>query len=126
MQMDPGRVESIQQALISAGAFHGSPTGRWDSETHDAMARYQAANGFGVTGLPDAKSLMKLGLGPHPLPPALNKSQAPGAEPEAAPGNVPPPGADSPASVPAPPSTVSTEKGDPPTPSAGPPSVSNH
>lgn len=74
MQMDPARVESIQQALIGAGAFHGSPSGRWDSETHDAMARYQAANGFGVTGLPDAKSLMKLGLGPHALPSELSKT----------------------------------------------------
>jgi len=74
MQMDPSRVESIQKALINAGDFHGNPTGQWDSETRDAMARYQAANGFGVTGLPDAKSLMKLGLGPHPLPPELNKT----------------------------------------------------
>jgi len=73
MQMEPARVESIQQALINAGAYHGSPTGRWDSETRDAMARYQTENGFGVTGLPDAKSLMKMGLGPHPLPPELNK-----------------------------------------------------
>ena len=73
MQMEPARVESIQQALISAGAYHGSPTGRWDSETRDAMSRYQTENGFGVTGLPDAKSLMKMGLGPHPLPPELNK-----------------------------------------------------
>lgn len=76
MQMDPARVESIQQALINAGAFRGTPTGRWDSETRDAMARYQTENGFGVTGLPDAKSLMKMGLGPHPLPPELNKTPA--------------------------------------------------
>jgi hypothetical protein len=32
------------------------------------MKRYQQANGFNATGLPDAKSLMKMGLGPHPLP----------------------------------------------------------
>ncbi|HEV2424240.1 MAG TPA: peptidoglycan-binding protein [Terriglobia bacterium] len=76
MQMDPARVESIQEALINAGAFHGAPTGQWDSATRDAMAHYQAENGFGVTGLPDAKSLMKLGLGPHPLPPELNKTAA--------------------------------------------------
>jgi hypothetical protein len=84
MQMDPARVESIQQALTNAGAFHGTPTGQWDSATRDAMARYQSANGFGVTGLPDAKSLMKLGLGPHPLPPELNKTAA-ASGPDAAP-----------------------------------------
>ncbi len=32
------------------------------------MRHYQSNNGFTATGLPDAKSLMKLGLGPHPLP----------------------------------------------------------
>jgi len=74
MQMDPGRVEDIQQALIKAGDLQGTPTGRWDEQTREAMTRYQTANGFGVTGLPDAKSLMKLGLGPHPLPPQLDKT----------------------------------------------------
>ena len=79
MQMDPERVQSIQQALIGAGTYHGTPSGRWDSETRDAMSRYQTENGFGVTGLPDAKSLMKMGLGPHPLPPELNKGPSPAA-----------------------------------------------
>lgn len=89
MQMDPARVESIQQALISAGEFHGEPTGQWDSATRGAMARYQAANGFGVTGLPDAKSLMKLGLGPHPLPPELNATRAaPASHPDASPASA--------------------------------------
>jgi hypothetical protein len=74
MQMDPERVEDIQQALIKAGDLQGTPTGRWDAQTREAMSRYQTSNGFGVTGLPDAKSLMKLGLGPHPLPPQLDKT----------------------------------------------------
>jgi peptidoglycan hydrolase-like protein with peptidoglycan-binding domain len=90
MQMSPSRVETIQQALINAGTLHGTPTGHWDSETRDAMARYQDANGFGVTGLPDAKSLMKLGLGPHPLPAELNKAPAAsGADPAASPAAPP-------------------------------------
>jgi hypothetical protein len=76
MQMAPERVEQIQQALIAAGDLHGTPSGQWDAETRDAMSRYQAENGFGVTGMPDAKSLMKLGLGPHPLPDSLNSSRA--------------------------------------------------
>jgi peptidoglycan hydrolase-like protein with peptidoglycan-binding domain len=66
--LEPQRVEEIQRALAEAGYFHGEPTGQWDEQTRDAMRRYQASNGFAATGLPDAKSLMKLGLGPHPLP----------------------------------------------------------
>jgi hypothetical protein len=89
MQMDPSRVDSIQKALSGAGVYHGVPTGQWDSKTRDAMARYQAQNGFGVTGLPDAKSLMKLGLGPHPLPPELDKTRVANLQPNAA---VPNPG----------------------------------
>jgi peptidoglycan hydrolase-like protein with peptidoglycan-binding domain len=84
MQMDPDRVESIQKALGDAGVYHGTPSGHWDSETRDAMARYQTQNGFGVTGLPDAKSLMKLGLGPHPLPAELDKTRAADLDPNPA------------------------------------------
>jgi hypothetical protein len=96
MQMDPSRVESIQKALGDAGAYHGSPTGRWDADTRDAMARYQSQHGFGVTGLPDAKSLMKLGLGPHPLPAALDKARAANTQPNPA-GQAPSISVDSPA-----------------------------
>ncbi|HEX5481076.1 MAG TPA: peptidoglycan-binding domain-containing protein, partial [Terriglobia bacterium] len=62
------RASQIQQALVKAGDLHEEPTGRWDSNTRDAMKQYQKANGFAATGLPDAKSLMKMGLGPHALP----------------------------------------------------------
>ena len=68
MHLEPQRIEEIQSALAGAGYLHGQPTGQWDTSTRDAMRRYQTANGFSATGLPDAKSLMKLGLGPHPLP----------------------------------------------------------
>lgn len=112
MQMNPARVENIQQALISAGELHGTPTGLWDAQTREAMARYQTANGFGATGLPDAKSLMKLGLGPHPLPPQLDKTRPPlsnvsTGNTAALPSNpaleapaAPPPAADSPSATP--------------------------
>lgn len=66
--LEPQRVEEIQRALAEAGYFRGEPSGQWDDQTREAMRRYQTSNGFGSTGLPDAKSLMKLGLGPHPLP----------------------------------------------------------
>jgi peptidoglycan hydrolase-like protein with peptidoglycan-binding domain len=68
LKLEPQRVEEIQQALVQAGYLHQEPTGRWDNPTKDAMRRYQADHGFPTTGLPEAKSLMKLGLGPHPLP----------------------------------------------------------
>jgi peptidoglycan hydrolase-like protein with peptidoglycan-binding domain len=67
-------VQEIQRALAEAGVLHEGPTGKWDIQTREAMRSYQQSNGFSVTGLPDAKSLMKLGLGPHPLPPDLDHS----------------------------------------------------
>jgi hypothetical protein len=77
----PSRVEEIQRALIQAGELHEEPTGIWDQQTKEAMQRYQKANGFPVTGLPDAKSLMKLGLGPHPLPDDVQPQPGPSPSP---------------------------------------------
>jgi hypothetical protein len=74
MRPESDRIGTIQQALVKSGYLSGEPTGRWDDQTREAMRRYQADNGFPVTGLPEAKSLMKLGLGPHPLPPELDTS----------------------------------------------------
>jgi peptidoglycan hydrolase-like protein with peptidoglycan-binding domain len=71
LHLQPERVKEIQQALARSGYLHEEPTGRWDQATRDAMQQYQQANGFSGTGLPEAKPLMKLGLGPHPLPPGL-------------------------------------------------------
>ena len=72
--MEYGRAEEIQRALIKAGYLNAEPSGRWDDQTRDAMRRYQTDHGFPVTGLPEAKTLMKLGLGPHPLPEDLDPS----------------------------------------------------
>lgn len=93
--LEPHRVRQIQRALIQAGYLTGQPTGVWDQATTDAMRRYQAANGFDVTGLPEAKPLMKLGLGPHPLPPGV---------PAATPADVDP---NPPADIPNPPAHAS-------------------
>lgn len=76
MRPEPQRVQKIQKALIEAGELHQEPTGRWDDATRDAMKRYQEAHGFAPTGLPDAKSLMRMGLGPHPLPPDVETAAA--------------------------------------------------
>ena len=56
---------------MDAGTLHETPNGQWDMATRDAMKQFQKQNGFRPTGLPEAKPLMKLGLGPHPLPPGL-------------------------------------------------------
>lgn len=61
----------IQEALAKAGFFHEKPDGIWGPASREAMSQYEKANGFSPTGLPEAKPLMKLGLGPHPLPPGL-------------------------------------------------------
>ena len=76
LRLQPERVEEIQQALIREGYLQGDANGQWDSRTHDAMLRYQTDHGFPATGLPEAKSLMKLGLGSHPLPPELDHGPA--------------------------------------------------
>ncbi|MGD0695434.1 MAG: peptidoglycan-binding domain-containing protein [Terriglobia bacterium] len=76
LHLQPDRIEEIQQALIGVGYLTTPATGKWDDPTRDAMRRYQTDNGFPATGLPDAKSLMKLGLGPHPLPAELQPTAA--------------------------------------------------
>jgi len=87
MRPESDRIGEIQQALVKSGYLSAEPTGRWDDQTREAMRRYQADNGFPVTGLPEAKSLMKLGLGPHPLPPELDSTHS--ANAGAADGSTP-------------------------------------
>jgi peptidoglycan hydrolase-like protein with peptidoglycan-binding domain len=77
LRLEPERVREIQQALIQAGYLNQAPTGAWDDATRNAMRRYQADNSFPTTGLPEAKSLLKLGLGSHPLPPELDTAGLP-------------------------------------------------
>jgi peptidoglycan hydrolase-like protein with peptidoglycan-binding domain len=88
LHLQPERVQEIQQALIREGYLKGDATGQWDSSTRDAMLRYQTAHGFPATGLPEAKSLMKLGLGSHPLPPELDHGEVGAANPGPAPGDL--------------------------------------
>lgn len=87
LHLQPERVEEIQQALIREGYLHGEASGQWDTRTHDAMVHFQTDHGFPATGLPEAKSLMKLGLGSHPLPPELDHGPAGAAASGAAQGD---------------------------------------
>lgn len=88
VHIQPERVQEIQQALIREGYLRGDATGQWDSQTHEAMQRYQTDHGFPNTGLPEAKSLMKLGLGSHPLAPELDHGPVGVATPGAAQGDL--------------------------------------
>ena len=57
------RIEEIQTALSREGYYHGDPTKKWDSNTQDAMRRFQEDHGMTGTGKLDATTLQKLGLG---------------------------------------------------------------
>jgi murein L,D-transpeptidase YcbB/YkuD len=59
----PDRVKEIQTALQKDGSYEGTPTGKWDAATMDAMKKYQDKKGLNPTGKIDAVTLNKLGLG---------------------------------------------------------------
>ncbi len=68
--IDGERATQIQTALIKAGYLTGAPTGQWDSSTQGAMEKLQADNGWQTKLVPDARAIIKLGLGPGSTPPA--------------------------------------------------------
>jgi len=69
------RISEIQQALAKDGSFTGSPNGKWDDSTEEAVRKFQESHGLNPTGKLDAKTLQQLGLGSStagaaaPLPP---------------------------------------------------------
>jgi peptidoglycan hydrolase-like protein with peptidoglycan-binding domain len=89
LRPEPDRVQEIQKALVQVGYLKEEPNGRWDDPTRDAMRRFQVDHGFVATGLPEAKSLMKLGLGPHPLPEDLESANNAAAASAGAVGGTP-------------------------------------
>ena len=58
------RTREIQEALIRDGYLSGQPSGMMDSSTKDALVRMQQKNGWQTKIVPDARALIKLGLGP--------------------------------------------------------------
>jgi peptidoglycan hydrolase-like protein with peptidoglycan-binding domain len=76
----PDRISEIQQALAKDGSFAGTPNGKWDDSTVEAMKKFQDAHGLNPSGKLDAKTLQQLGLGSHtagvapPLPPTSSTS----------------------------------------------------
>jgi peptidoglycan hydrolase-like protein with peptidoglycan-binding domain len=86
--IDPARAREIQTALIREHYMTGQPSGTWDNATQAAMQRYQADQGWQSKTTPDARALIKLGLGPshdHLLNPesAMTTTAAP-ADPKVA------------------------------------------
>jgi hypothetical protein len=63
-KIDSQRTLQIQEALIREHYLDGKPTGVWNDETQQAMQRYQADNNWQSKTTPDARALIKLGLGP--------------------------------------------------------------
>jgi len=62
--IDSTRMLEIQQALIREHYLDGEPTGEWDQATRQALTRLQEANHWQTKIVPDARALIKLGLGP--------------------------------------------------------------
>lgn len=78
----PSRISEIQAALAKDGAYEGTPNGRWDAATIDAMRQFQNKHDLNPTGKIDALTLQKLGLGSQvagmgaPLPVAVPQASA--------------------------------------------------
>jgi peptidoglycan hydrolase-like protein with peptidoglycan-binding domain len=56
-------VSEIQAALAKNGAYAGTPSGKWDDATVEAMRKFQSTHGLNASGKLDAKTLQQLGLG---------------------------------------------------------------
>jgi hypothetical protein len=63
-KIDSKRALEIQEALIREHYLDGKPSGVWNDATQRAMQRYQADNNWQSKTTPDARALIKLGLGP--------------------------------------------------------------
>lgn len=63
-KIDAQRTTEIQEALIREHYLTGKPSGVWNEATQEAMQRYQADNNWQSKTTPDARALIKLGLGP--------------------------------------------------------------
>jgi peptidoglycan hydrolase-like protein with peptidoglycan-binding domain len=80
----PERITEIQRALVKDGAFVGTPNGKWDDSTVNAMRNFQVNHGLNASGKLDAKTLQQLGLGSQtagvapPTPPVkISSTSAP-------------------------------------------------
>ncbi len=87
-KIDSKRTLEIQEALIREHYLDGKPSGVWNDATQQAMQRYQADNNWQSKTTPDARALIKLGLGPDHEH-LLNPESAMTSQPQPAPGVSP-------------------------------------
>jgi hypothetical protein len=85
-KIDPQRAREIQEALIREHYLQEEASGVWDDASQKAMERYQADHGWQSKMVPDARALIRLGLGPdhqHLLNPESAMTTAPQPLPSA-------------------------------------------
>ncbi len=58
------RTLQIQEALVNTGYLTTEPSGKMDAATKQALAKLQKENGWQTKVVPDARALIRLGLGP--------------------------------------------------------------
>ena len=87
----PDRYKEIQSALAERGYLKKDPSGVWDTESTDAMRKFQHDQNLEATGKLNSLSLMALGLGAKH-----------GSAPAAVPARTSPPAPASPSPIPAP------------------------
>lgn len=66
--LKPGGARQIQQKLADAGLLEKSePRDQLDGPTREALRKFQAKNDMPTTGLPDQRTVRKLGLDPEAI-----------------------------------------------------------
>ncbi len=86
----PERYQQIQQALASRGYFQGEANGTWNSDSVDALKRFQADQNLPPDGKLTSLSLIAMGLGPKRTPAPTSTPPATSAAPATVPSNPPP------------------------------------
>lgn len=84
------RASEIQTALIRTGYLTAPATGIWDAQTQAAMEKLQADNGWQTKLVPDARAIIKLGLGSgHASPSEFSKAPLESGDGVPSPAEVP-------------------------------------
>ena len=76
------RYVEIQEAMIAKGYMQGRATGSWDTNSSDALRRFQTDKNLPATGKLTSMSLIQLGLGPKRLAQSSTPVPPSSAEPK--------------------------------------------
>lgn len=83
MAPTPERYKEIQQALVDKGYLKSEPNGVWDSQSSDALLRFQTDKQLSPTGKLSSASVIALGLGPKAADTTVVPLPAPAETPPA-------------------------------------------